>query len=98
MPLQIIQNIYPASGFYLTGHCYVRLMFVKYPFFIFCCGCCSVVVCLFVAAVVYYIIIIIIISNWYKLDCKVFAELCKFFPISNKLLIIIRMCMYMALF
>ena len=36
----------------------------------------------------FIIIIIIIIFNWYKLDWKFFAELRKFFPISNKLLII----------
>ena len=71
-------------------------MFVKHHFV-------AVVVCLFVAAVFYYyyyllllllfiiiIIIIIIIFNWYKLDSKFFAELCNFFfPISNKVLIII---------
>ena len=88
MPLQIIQNLYPESWLYLTGHCYVRSMFVKHHFV-------AVVVCLFVVAVFYYyylllllllfihfiiiIIIIIIIINWYKLDCKFFAGLCKFF-------------------
>ena len=30
MPLQIMQNLYPASWLYLTGHCYVRSMFVKH--------------------------------------------------------------------
>ena len=30
MSLQIMQNIYPASWFCLTGHCYVRLIFVKH--------------------------------------------------------------------
>ena len=92
-----MQNLYTESWLYLTGHCYVRSMFVKYHVV-------AVVVCLFVVAVFYYyyyyhyylllllfiyfIIIIIIIFNWYKLDCKFFAELCKFFfPISNKVLI-----------
>ena len=85
MPLQIMQNLYPASWLYLTGHCYVRSMFVKHHFV-------AVVVCLFVVAVYYYyllllllsfiliyFIIIIIVFNWYKLDCKFFAELYKFF-------------------
>ena len=30
MPLQIMQNLYPASWLYLTGHCYDRSMFVYY--------------------------------------------------------------------
>ena len=55
-------------------------MFVKHHFV-------AVVFCLFVVAVFcyYYLlllllfIIIIIIINWYKLDCKFFAELCKLF-------------------
>ena len=47
MPLQIMQNLYPASWLYLTGHCYVRSMFVKHHFV-------AVVVCLFVVAVFYY--------------------------------------------
>ena len=69
MPLQIMQNLYPASWLYLTGHCYVRSMFVKHHFV-------SLVVCLFVVAVfcylyyyyyyylllfIYFIIVIIII-------------------------------------
>ena len=58
MPLQIMQNIYPASWLHLTGHCYVRSKFVQHHFvFLF--------VCLFVVAVVvvtvFLIIIIIII-------------------------------------
>ena len=90
MPLQIMQNLYPASWLYLTGHCYVRSMCVKHHFV-------SLVVCLFVAATFYYYhhhyyfyylllllfiyFFIIIIFNWYKLelDCKLFVELCKFF-------------------
>ena len=91
MPLQIMQNLYPESWLYLTDHCYVRSMFVKHHLI-------AVVVCLFVVAVYYYyylllllllfiyfiIIIIIIIFNWYKLDCKFFAELCKFFQFQIK--------------
>ena len=91
MALQIMQNLYPESWLYLTGHCYVRSMFAKHHFV-------AVVVCLFVAAVYYYYysyycyyyyyllllllliyFIIIIIFNWYKLDCKFLAELCRFF-------------------
>ena len=30
MPLQIMQNIYSASWFYLIGHYYVRSMFVQH--------------------------------------------------------------------
>ena len=68
--------------------CYVRSMFVKHHFV-------AVVVCLFVVGVFYYYyyhhyyyllllllfiyFIILIIFNWYKLDCKFFAELRKFF-------------------
>ena len=84
MPLQIMQNLYPESWLYLNGHCYVRSMFAKHHFV-------AIVVCLFVFAVLYYYyyyllllllfiyFIIIIVFNWYKLDCKFFAELCKFF-------------------
>ena len=94
MPLQIMQNLYTESWLYLTGHCLLNMfikqclnnksMFVKHHFV-------AVVVCLFVVAVFYYYhyyllllllfiyFIIIIIINWYKLDCKFFAELCKFF-------------------
>ena len=77
MPLQIMQNLYPESWLYLTGHCYVRSMFAKHHFV-------AVFVCLFVVTVFFIIIIIIyfiiiVIFNWYKLDCKFFAELCKFF-------------------
>ena len=83
-----MQNLYPASWLYLTGHCYVRSMFVK-------CRFVAVVVCLFVVAVfiiitviviIYLFIyfIIIIIFNWYKLECKFFAELCKFFQFQIK--------------
>ena len=50
MPLEIMQNLYPESWLYLTGHCYVRSMFVKHHFV-------AVVVCLFFVAV--FIIIII---------------------------------------
>ena len=80
-PLQIMQNLYPESWLYLTGHCYVRSMFVKHHFV-------AVFVCLFVVAVYYYYylllllfiyFIIMIIFNCHKLDCKFFAELCKFF-------------------
>ena len=35
MPLQIMQNMYPAIWFYLTRHCYVRSMFVKIFFYLF---------------------------------------------------------------
>ena len=39
-----MQNIYSASSFYLTGHCYVRSMFVKHHFrcsscLLVCCSC-----------------------------------------------------------
>ena len=92
MPLEIMENLYPASWLYLNGHCYVRSMFVKHYFV-------SLVVCLFVITVVvvavyyyYYLLLlllfiyffIIIIFNWYKLDCKFFAELCKFFQFQIK--------------
>ena len=54
-----MQNIYPASWLYLTGHCYVRSIFAKHHFV-------PLVVCLFFDAVFYcyhyyYIVIIIII-------------------------------------
>ena len=85
-----MQHLYPASWLYLTDHCCIRSMFVKHHFV-------AIVVCLFIVAVFYYyyiIIIIIIIAiiyyiiiiifNWYKLDCKFFAELCKFFQFPVK--------------
>ena len=102
--MEIMQNINQASWFYLTGHCYVRSMFVTHHFFCYCSV--AVVVCSFVVAVVvvavFIIIIIIIIIiiviiittiylfifllffNWYKLDCKFVAELCKFFQFQIK--------------
>ena len=104
MPLQIMKNLYPESWLYLTGHCYVRSMFVKHHFV-------AEFFCLFVVPVFYYyhyyyyyyyyllllllficfiiIIIIIIIINWYKLDCKFLQSYVNFFPISNKVLIIL---------
>ena len=75
MSLQIMQNLYPESSLYLTGHCYIRSMFVKHHFV-------AVVVCLFFFIIIIIIIIVIIyfiIFIWYKLDCNFFAELCKFF-------------------
>ena len=60
MLLQIMQNLYPASWFYLTGHCYVRSMFVKHHSV-------DVVVCLFVVAVFIIIVIIIIVYYCYYL-------------------------------
>ena len=94
MPLQIRQNIYPESWFYLTGHCYVRSVFVKHHFFIFFFVIVAVVVCLFVVAAVvvaavyyyyyYYYYLFYCFFNWYKLDCKFFAELCKFFKFQIK--------------
>ena len=101
MSLKIMQNLYLASWLHLTGHCYVRSMFVKHDFV-------AVVVCLFVVTVVivavyyyyyyyycyyyyyYYLLLsfiyftIIIIFNWYKLDCKFFAELWKFVQFQIK--------------
>ena len=70
MPLQIMQNLYPASWLYLTGHCYVRSMFVKHHFV-------SLVVCLFAVAVVvvvavfyyyhyyYYLLLLLFIYFYY---------------------------------
>ena len=57
--MEIMQNINQASWFYLTGHCYVRSMFVTHHFFCYCSV--AVVVCSFVVAVFIIIIIIIII-------------------------------------
>ena len=93
MPLQIMQNLYPASWLHLTGHYYVRSMFVKHHFVF-------LVVCLFVVAVVVFLLLLLLLFiiviiylfyyyyyyyfNWYKLDCKFFAELCKFFLFQIK--------------
>ena len=65
MPLQIMQNLYPVSWLYLTGHCYVRSIFVKHNFV-------AVVVCLllllfFIIIIVIIIIIITIIYYCYDL-------------------------------
>ena len=89
MPLQIMQNLYPESWLYLIGHCYVRSMFVKHRF-VAVVVCLFVVAVyyyyhyhyyyyLLLLLLFIYFIIIIVIFNWYKLDCKFFAELCKFF-------------------
>ena len=56
MPLQIMQNLYPESWLYLSGHCYVRSMLIEHHFV-------AVFVCLFVFAV--FIIIIIIYYCYY---------------------------------
>ena len=92
-----MQNLYPASWLYLTGHCYLKSMFVKHHFF-------AVVVYVFVVAVFYYyyfcyyyfycyhlllllfVDFIIIVFDWHKLDCKFFAELCKFSQFQIKCL------------
>ena len=58
MPLQIMQNLYPASWLYLTDHCYVRSIFDKRHFV-------AVGVCLFVVAVFIIIFIIIICYCYY---------------------------------
>ena len=58
MPLQIMQNLYPESWLYLTGHCYVRSMFAKHHFV-------AVFVCLFVVTVFFIIIIIIYLFYYY---------------------------------
>ena len=88
-----MQNIYPPSWFYLTGHCYVRSMFAKHHFFKTFFVVVAVVVCLFVVAVVVVAVFLFYyyyFFNLYKLDCNFFIELCKFFPISNKVLIMIK--------
>ena len=64
MTLQIMQNIYPASWFYLTWRCYVRSMFVKHLFVV------AVVVCLFCFCFLFFLFVCSF--NWYKLDCKLF--------------------------
>ena len=84
MPLQIMQNLYPESWLYLTGHCYIRSMFVKHHFvaIVVCLFFClllllllSLLLLLLLLLFIYFIIIFI----WYKLDCNFFAELCKLF-------------------
>ena len=87
MPLQIMQNLYPASWLYLTGHCYDRSMFVKHHFV-------AVVVCLFVVAVAvvavllyyyyYYYYYYLLLLFLFITDGKFFAELCKFFQFQIK--------------
>ena len=84
MPLQIIQNLYSASWLYLTGHCYVRSMFVKHHFV-------GVVVQLLFTIYYYYLLlflsiyfIIITTFNWNQLDCNFLAELCKSFQFQTK--------------
>ena len=90
MPLHIMQNIYPASWFYLTGYRYVRSMPVKHHLkkivvvavvvclFVCCCCCCFTV--FFILSLSLYCF------DWYKLYCKYFAELCKVSSISDKVL------------
>ena len=63
MSLRIMQNIYPASWFYLTWHCYVRSMFVKHNL---------EKKKIVIVAVVVYLFIVAVFFNWYQLDCKFF--------------------------
>ena len=95
MFLQILQNIYPASLFYFTRHCYVRSIFVKHHFYKNLFVVVAIVFCLFVVTVAVVFVLFFYfyyyyIFNWYKLNCK-------FFPISNKVLMIIIMRAYAPL-
>ena len=93
MPLQIMQNMYSASSFCMTGHCYVRSVFVKHHFFKKkFLDIVAVVACLFVVAVIavpVFIIIIIIYYycfNSYKLGCnflKTVINVCFFFSLIS---------------
>ena len=91
-----MQNLYPESWLYLTGHCYVRSMFVKHHFV-------AVVVCLFVVAVFYYyyyyycyylfilllLLLLLLLLFLISLNQTVnfLQSYLNFFPISNKVLI-----------
>ena len=89
MPLQIMQNLYTESWVYLTGPCYVKSMFVKHHFVavVVCLFVVGVSSSYYYYHYYYYLLllllfiyfIILVIFNWYKLDCKFFAELCNFF-------------------
>ena len=70
MPLQIMENIYPASWFYLTRHCYGKSMFVKHNF-------AAVAVCLFVVAVVVVTVFLLLLSLLFLLLLLLFS--CFFF-------------------
>ena len=90
MPLQIMKNIYPSNWFYLTRYYYVWSMSVKHLFLFFLkkkeIVAVAVVVCLFVVAFLLLMFFLLYhyyyFFNWYKLDSKFFAELCKVFTTS----------------
>ena len=88
MPLQIMQNLYPESWLYLTGHCYVRSMFVKHHFV-------AVVVCLlllfFIIIIYCYYLFILLLLLLIGINQTVnfLQSYVNFFPISIEVLIII---------
>ena len=87
MPLQIMGNIYPASWFYLSGHCYVRSMFVKRQFLnFFLAAVVAVVVGLFafVVVIVIYLLLLLLFFNWYQLDCNFLQSYVNFFQFQIK--------------
>ena len=93
MPLQIMQNLYPESWLYLTGHCYVRSMFVKHHFV-------AVVVCLLLLFFIiiiycYYLFILLLLLLLLLIGINQTVNFLQsyvnFFPISIEVLIIIIM-------
>ena len=92
MPLQIMQNLYPESWLYLTGHCYVRSMFVKHHFV-------AVVVCLlllfFIIIIIYcyylFILLLLLLLIGINQTVNFLQSYVNFFPISIEVLIIIIM-------
>ena len=74
-----MQNLYPESWLYLTGHCYVRSMFVKHHFV-------AVVVCLLLLFLLLLLLLFLIGINQ---TVNFLQSYVNFFPISNKVLIII---------
>ena len=89
MPLQIMQNLYPESWLYLTGHCYVRSMFVKHHFV-------AVVVCLlllFFIIIIYcyylFILLLLLLLIGINQTVNFLQSYVNFFPISIEVLIII---------
>ena len=89
MPLQIMQNLYPESWLYLTGHCYVRSMFVKHHFV-------AVVVCLlllFFIIIIYcyylfILLLLLLLLIGMNQTVNFLQSYVNFFPISIEVLII----------
>ena len=70
-------------GIITSDQCLFNIIY-NIVYLLVCCYCC----CFYFYYYYLFIYFFIIFLNGYKLDCNFFVELCKFFSISNKVLII----------